>query len=131
MDYSNLSLAELKALVSEKETAVKDGRTKIEEIFTRHIENAMNEARKETAEKIENGQLDDSEIDTKTKYFSVGLNFNHKVEDNKKDKGFICNVQHRTKAEFLKAKKKQEKDTTEKIKLTSYKKTKQFENATK
>jgi len=117
METQNLTIEQLQKLLSEKIENKKNAKDIICDTLRRHIFDSINNARKEMQE---NALLDDSEINTIIKYFSIGINLNHKVEDNSKDKSLVINIQHRTRAEYLKAEKEQQKDVKKTVKISSY-----------
>lgn len=126
METQNLTIEQLQNLLAQKIQSKKDAKQIIIDTLERHVLDALNNAR---AELIENNDLDDSEINTKTKYFSIGINLNHKVFVNCNDKSFNLNIQHRTKAEFLKAEKEQQKDVKKTVRISSHAKKNEHKRA--
>jgi hypothetical protein len=102
-----------------------------------YLENAILETiencRTEIQTKFDSNEWLETCIDTTKQYVSIGVTqFNPKAKDNKSDKNLKVNCTFRTFADLSdEANKKQNKDIAEKIKLTSDKKKKSFEQSQK
>ena len=135
MSHSNLNLADfsiedLQLLLNQKKQAQENTIDGVKNKLETIISQAINEARQEISQMYETGCFHDGAINTKEKYISIGINLNHKVPTNLEDKKYTCNVQIRTKNEDKEtAQKKQSKDKSKTVKISSHKIKTSFEKS--